>query len=279
MSSGMGGTGRTATEHLVVLEESFGMSKHLGICALCLARNVELRDSHIIPKWVYKTLRVPGASKPDPYCITNGRAFQTSRQHKQPLLCGSCEQRFSVAERCVAPLTYKAASISILAKLVVNTNAWAGHTRCAKLVGYDADKIAYFGVSVIWRCAVSTNPSIHLGRYKNDLRRYLVGETTRPASSALIFSVRDPKASLTSLSWEPTTYRNNECHGHSFSACGLLFDLFVGKFIFQSARDLCLFAGQDKIVCMWPPGGHATERNMMRTVQRVKFGRQPIGNV
>src|SRR5690349_15825724 len=78
----------------------------LGICALCRATDVELHESHIIPSWAYKRARASTSSFPDPVRISNGRALQTSRQFKERMLCGPCEQALGVQDNYAATLTY-----------------------------------------------------------------------------------------------------------------------------------------------------------------------------
>src|SRR5213593_1799201 len=68
--------------------------KHEGQCRLCL-RHAELRDSHLIPKSVYKLLRNEAFTNPNPYILGRESGGQKSTQIRQYLLCQDCEQRFS----------------------------------------------------------------------------------------------------------------------------------------------------------------------------------------
>jgi hypothetical protein len=74
-----------------------------GDCRLCLVKGVELRDSHIMPKFSYRRARAKGAGG-DPVHIRNGKAFQASAQITEYLLCAHCEQRIGDVETSVSRL-------------------------------------------------------------------------------------------------------------------------------------------------------------------------------
>ncbi len=60
-------------------------------CALCL-QNRELRDSHLVPKALYRLARALNRpSKPDPVLLTSSGRKQTSFRASQYLLCADCE--------------------------------------------------------------------------------------------------------------------------------------------------------------------------------------------
>jgi len=68
------------------------MAKKIGICALCKVQNIELRESHIIPKLAYKRTKAFQTSRFRNYYDLNV-IFQDGE--KKPLLCQSCETFFS----------------------------------------------------------------------------------------------------------------------------------------------------------------------------------------
>ena len=57
-----------------------------GVCALC-HQNAELRDSHLIPKGVYKALREPDHVIRHPILVTAAATVQSSEQVSDYLLC------------------------------------------------------------------------------------------------------------------------------------------------------------------------------------------------
>src|SRR2546428_12506068 len=67
---------------------------HIGQCKLC-SETRELRDSHLLPRSLYKTLRAADAPNPNPIFLTSTRAGQTSKQLTDYVLCGRCEGLFN----------------------------------------------------------------------------------------------------------------------------------------------------------------------------------------
>lgn len=71
-------------------------TKVLGKCALCKTDNVELRDSHIIPKLIYKRIKSFSNSRFRNYYNLN-EIYQDGE--KKSLLCDECEKYFCNFER------------------------------------------------------------------------------------------------------------------------------------------------------------------------------------
>lgn len=71
------------------------MKKNIGTCALCKKENIQLRDSHIIPKLAYKRVKTFQTSR-----FRNFYDLNTIYQdgEKKPLLCPDCELFFSKYE-------------------------------------------------------------------------------------------------------------------------------------------------------------------------------------
>ena len=70
--------------------------KNIGDCALCRKKNVELMQSHIIPKAIYKRTKA--------YANSRFREFYEPKKiyqdgEKKPMLCHECEEFFSRYER------------------------------------------------------------------------------------------------------------------------------------------------------------------------------------
>lgn len=65
-------------------------------CALCLKPNVDLLNSHYIPKGLYKVLRKPLLKNPNPVRVSRSMALLTTEQTSDYLLCAECEKRFNL---------------------------------------------------------------------------------------------------------------------------------------------------------------------------------------
>jgi len=74
-------------------------------CALC-QKEAELKMSHVIPKFVYDWIKRTSATG---YLRHSSNVDKRAQDgHKLPLLCGECEQRFSVAEKKFAEKIFSA---------------------------------------------------------------------------------------------------------------------------------------------------------------------------
>ncbi|MCM1565157.1 MAG: hypothetical protein NC238_04190 [Dehalobacter sp.] len=71
------------------------MKDNIGMCALCKEENVELRESHIIPKLAYKRIKAFQNSRFRNFYDINS-IYQDGE--KKPLLCSNCELFFSKYE-------------------------------------------------------------------------------------------------------------------------------------------------------------------------------------
>lgn len=157
-------------------------------CRLCLQHVTKLCRSHFLSAGIYKILRDDDEKNPNPWSITAKAAFQSSWQMTAPLLCGSCEQRFSkggedwVLRRCLQkdrtfPL------MSILASRTPDVSSNGTPTRiyyAVKIPEIDISAIAYFAVSIFWRASIHPwnddgSIPVNLGPFQEQFRKYLLG--------------------------------------------------------------------------------------------------------
>lgn len=143
-----------------------------GICALC-KKPKELRNSHIVPEFLYKPLYNP---QHQIYRLSTSERPKRSFEQKglrEPLLCGDCERQFSLYE------TY--------AKTVLYDDAEKDeHTNSPNAFEFRVDywKFKLFELSILWRVGVSSLPEFknaRLGRHETVLRQMLLEE--RPGDS------------------------------------------------------------------------------------------------
>src|SRR2546422_6754097 len=66
----------------------------LGTCALCRQPS-ELQDSHLLPRAIYRDLRMPDLPNPNPIIGVPTETGPRQEQVKTPLLCADCEARFN----------------------------------------------------------------------------------------------------------------------------------------------------------------------------------------
>ena len=74
---------------------------NVGVCRLCQA-HAALCNSHLLPAGVFRILRKTQTKNPSlVFFAEDGKAFTSSRELKQYLLCQRCENRFSRCEKWV----------------------------------------------------------------------------------------------------------------------------------------------------------------------------------
>ena len=236
-----------------------------GTCALCLNTKADLQSSHYLPAGVYrlcKTVDTPGNSSP--LLVTKGTVVQTDYQQKAFLLCSDCEQRFNrFGERWVfangiqkqmptfPPLTVDEKTFPFLAKLQMLKPSQSGFGVKVFTNG-QVDPIArgalaYFAASMFWRGAVypwtpmRTYP-VRLGPYKEDFRRYLLGQSDFPMNAALTVTVREP-GMIWKHTQNPISSRVDRAYVHRFVMPGFVFHLRVGKDLADWIQEICFVRG------------------------------------
>jgi hypothetical protein len=170
-----------------------------GICKLCLLTK-DLRDSHLMPRSLYKKSRGSGIQgNQDPVLVTKDAEKRSSYQITDYVFCGDCEHRLNVnGEQYVLGLVARQNLDFPLLDLLQAATPTAKHAHgetysAADTPAIDRDKIAYFGLSVFWRASVHTwklengnKVKVHLGpKYNEELRQYLMGLTAVPKNVSL----------------------------------------------------------------------------------------------
>ena len=165
----------------------------IGTCRLCLTLGVELRDSHFLPRALYKLFR-ERASNSEPVVSSATKSLLSEKQAHDHLLCDECEDRFNKGgERWFLQNAWRDPDDFPLRTRLVDAGPPAFSSpdltmfEAASVPGVDRDKLVYFGVSVFWRAAVHrwrlpSGPSetIGLGSYEDQFRRYLLGKAEFP---------------------------------------------------------------------------------------------------
>lgn len=251
---------RVNGEETIELMAKTKTSPVIGKCRLCPKDAVELCDSHILPKWCWKRLRDPSESNPNPITVRDGKALQVSTQVTEYMLCRDCEDRFEVPENYVAKLAYTPEGDPlILHVLGVTSRGSASDPTISIPVGsLDTDKLVYFAASVFWRAAVAKTDGfekLELGPYREELRRYLLGELPFPGRARVTLTVLDlqPKVGLVGLHNFMAFPMTDRLHGyrvHQFFICGLHFGLAIGNVLPSLWDAVCLHHGTDKIISL-----------------------------
>lgn len=231
----------------------------IGTCRLCLVQDVELLDSHIVPRWAYKRLHA-NRGNPIPVMLGGGVAIQKPKQFSEYLLCSACEKRFAEVEQPVSQALCQADGTAPYKGLVGDVVASDPATPLrAVLPGrLDLSSLLYFSSSVIWRASVATIvDNCSLGaRYSDEFRQYLLGTGGFPANAACVVTLHDhPLASgfeMGRFFSIPSSEKHVGYHTHQLVICGARFNLLVGGRLPGFARGLCIARSAEPLVILAP---------------------------
>ncbi len=165
-------------------------------CTLCRAPQ-QLKNSHIIPEFLYESLYDEIHRFHVLSIIPDQDNSLKQKGIREPLLCETCEQRFSVWER--------------YASLALKGGIEITHRREGNLVyvsGLNYEKFRLFQLSILWRASVSTLQffeNVRLGRHEEILRRLLLAQDSGNPSryGCLMFGLKFENENFTQLIMPP----------------------------------------------------------------------------
>jgi len=244
------------------------MESNVGRCGLCQEVRA-LRESHLLPKALYKLSRAPSRPNPNPVLLAAGRASVTSRQIADHFLCDDCEQRFSsrgeryVLGQCARPSGEFKLREHLEQQTPIAQEQKVRLYDVGTLLGPHADEYLYFAASVFWRASarawaeVGPRPRFSLGSvYDEQFRLYLLGKADFPRNGRLyvhIWSgpIRDNSPfGFTTLA--PCTARIDGERRHKFCIPGLTFILFLGGLVPQRHDGGALNSTHGKFMWLCP---------------------------
>jgi len=161
----------------------------MPVCKLCRNEVTALINAHVIPKSLWEI----DGDQPPPRLVTNTADTFPKRVpigvYDQTIVCETCERRFSPYDTYAADF------------LLNRTNKFEQvRDEIGKLGGYlvhnyDYRLLKLFGISVLWRAAVSSHPlfsRVQLGPFEEKARDMLVkGEPGDAMVFGVLFSVWD----------------------------------------------------------------------------------------
>ena len=212
----------------------------IGTCALC-KRNDDLQDSHLIPKWAYRRVCEADPAGPQaPVNVAGGNAVLSNKQTSGYLLCAECEQRFSTREGYLARLTeVEKGRIKLFGDVTRLDTPERKLASLSKAV--DAEQIAYFAASVMWRGCVMTG-GCQLGVYESKFRQYLLDQAPFPREAIISVGLFEESPNFNTRGWvsEPASQKVGLLWLHGFLLDGLVFRCFVGKALNQNLHKVSL---------------------------------------
>jgi hypothetical protein len=229
----------------------------IGTCALCLAKGVDLRKSHLLPSWSYDRVRgAPTAENPhpNPVSVSNGKARSSSRQIWKFLLCSVCEQRFGTRENYASGICCQTDGSFPLRDNWKASMVLGDGVEISELAEGEAAKLAYFVTSVVWR-SDRMRDGVTLGdRYAEELRLYLNEQGSFPKNAraiAVVLRKGDELSNADRVGVPPETEREDLHRKHTFILCGMFCTLQIGGLVPVEYEELCLVhsATSDSLSC------------------------------
>lgn len=220
---------------------------HLGVCKLCLDSK-PLRKSHFMPAALY-----PKHVKKEMEFAIKGRGVSRSAQELTTwALCADCERTLdqngeSEVLRHVAPKSTKSFPLHERLRLALPRDNVAGAARFAGYdVGLDMDKFAYFAMSIVWRRAAidwtsfdgSVYPATPLGDFQEQIRQYLLNNTTLPPEMVVLVIVSsDVESRKVWVPPEPEVFE--DCLNFRLLVRGVFFRVLIGYGMPAFYREIC----------------------------------------
>jgi hypothetical protein len=221
-----------------------------------------------MPAGMYRRVR-PDEKNPHPIMVTRYGSRPSCDQVTDNVLCPECEGRFDrLGENYTLRYAADRDRFRLLEELEASKPSysqkeWRGYSN-ADTPQIKRDELAYFALSVFWRAAAHRWPEtngkgflngITLGKDNTEaLRLFLLGEGPVPATMSLFFVVLTDHLSQGSFYLPTMTSRQNFCWGFGFFACGLMFNLNVGRRL-EGKTDICLMKSAAQWI--WVRNGEA----------------------
>jgi hypothetical protein len=204
-----------------------------------------LIQSHLASAALYKLCRAPDS---DPIQITPEVVMRTGRQLQDYLLCSQCDGMLSTeGENWLLPLVGRLDGFPFYDILTnQKPDAVDGNSAlyaAAKNPEIDVPKVIHFAMGMFWKASVHSwsgnrvQALINLGKYGEDVRKFLRGEAKFPAHMALTVGVTPPP--ITPTFTMPYRGSATDYHNFLFHIPGINFALAVGNQVGEEMRSAC----------------------------------------
>lgn len=191
-------------------------------CSLC-RNNVELKKSHIIPEFLYKTLydkkhrfHVLSTSTETPHRLLHKGLYER-------LLCEDCEQKFSAWEH------YASLALNGGIPLIISHK---NNLIC--ISGLDYKKFKLFQLSILWRAGISKLSffkNVQLGIHSEKIRKLLLSNEPGAHSryGCVMIGITHEGEALTDIIMPPSRIRIQSNVAYRFVFGGIMWVMLVAN--------------------------------------------------
>lgn len=256
----------------------------VGVCKLCLLPK-ELRESHYLPRGMYRLLREKSLSNPNPMLLSKRGVVQASHQVTDYVLCGNCERLFDRnGENWVVARMARLGCFPLWEMVgktypVIVEGDTAGYAGIM-VPGLDMDRLVYFGMSVFWRGAAhqwhnQRGPlnRIDLGAHEEPIRKYLHGEAPFPDDAVLVISISPTRNAMLGA-FPPCPAEDRQYPIFLFFVPGIQFVLATGPDAMKAMGKECAYCSPQRFIF----ASAAVERNVRRSF-RSQLDRDNVAGI
>jgi hypothetical protein len=236
----------------------------VGDCGLCHTKGVTLKDSHLIPRALYKLFRDERFPDPSPVLISEGKSLLSNRQAADCFLCDVCEDRFNkYGEAWVLANCWRDEQTFKLRDALLATRPHPKSSSDTKIFvsaaapGVEPDKLAYFAASVFWRRAARSWEigtlavrRLRFDRYEEAFRLYLLGRARWPRDAVMFINVSAGMETMRNAVVEfPARISRNGSYIYRLRIPGITFMLMLGS-RFRQYVNLCAVHNVERPIYM-----------------------------
>lgn len=236
----------------------------IGLCKLCL-RQKSLAQSHLMPRALYDLCQIPGVA---PVLISPEVVMSTARHTKDHLLCSDCEQLLNRnGEGWLLPKLFTVEQRFPFYEILASTTPDISESDMAVYAAIhhpqiDIACVIHFAMALFWKASVHSwsggrnEPSIALGPYSEELRKFLLGANPFPKNIELFVNVTRPAVAVNGFAppYEGSrmrTWRNFLCF-----VPGVQFFIAVGKLIPSDLRSFSFSGNSARPILVWDTMAH-----------------------
>lgn len=253
-----------------------------GKCKLCLRSEVELQNSHLLPKAGYRLL-TKSQGGDAPIVINPKVTISRNEQVRDYVFCKDCEDRFNKnGEGWVMKMCYRDGGSFSLKDILDEAEAEYSDSNmkvfaATKIPKVEVQKLVYFAASIFWKASVHQwrsgqhNLSVpQLGtHYSEEFRQHLLGAEEFPKNATLWLSVITE-----SKLWDSFTFpyggKENDYFRYHFLFRGFVFTLHLGKLVSKDIRQFCLVHSAEQFIGMSKAADNMVLTHMARLQAKSK---------
>jgi hypothetical protein len=265
-------------------------SSTVGVCGLCLADNIGLCYSDLLPKAVVRWIRMaagPDQKNKNPIFVTSSTSKAMNYRVAEYLLCPTCEDRLNRGgEAWTLKNSFRGGEIFPLREALVSvppvyTLTQARIIQARSLPAIDMSKLIHFATSIFWKAsarewwALDHSTQLDFGPYNERFRRFILGEQPFPDRAALLINISGNPIPHIGAIYPYGGSRVQGTKQYRFAVPGMAFWLHLGE-IPEALREACAY--HSGMLCLADNLNEMYVRDMGAVISKFEAGRTVCGS-